>query len=253
MVSRLSSDSPLDVGVFQPYKHWHAEAIDDATRTGCTSFNKVEFLAAIESIRAKTFTKRTIRRGWQETGLIPYKPDVVLDKLRRDEFQHALQRPATPSTPPLLSSSPRLMETPHTIRTLKKNVDFLLEDPDLPDHVRKTLFGGLTQATIGDQATEELTALKTADQKRRARQARTRRVLKSDMGVMYSHKAREMVKKRQDLEIQEEMRKNQKRTKALERQERARAKAWEPIFNELARLHDSMRKGGCFQYENDYD
>src|SRR2546421_1481481 len=30
---------PLDVGVFQPYKHWHAEAVDDATRSGCTSFN----------------------------------------------------------------------------------------------------------------------------------------------------------------------------------------------------------------------
>jgi hypothetical protein len=42
---------PLDVGCFQPYKHWHAEAVDAATRTGCTSFNKVEFLAAINSIR----------------------------------------------------------------------------------------------------------------------------------------------------------------------------------------------------------
>ncbi|KAE8183083.1 hypothetical protein CF328_g8303 [Tilletia controversa] len=42
---------PLDVAVFQPYKHWHRDAIDKATRTGCTSFGKTEFLAALNSIR----------------------------------------------------------------------------------------------------------------------------------------------------------------------------------------------------------
>jgi DDE superfamily endonuclease len=41
---------PLDVGCFQPYKHWHAQAVDYATCIGCTLFNKVEFLAAIGSI-----------------------------------------------------------------------------------------------------------------------------------------------------------------------------------------------------------
>ena len=41
---------PLDVVIFQPYKHWHAEAIDEATRTGCEDFNKLEFLKALGSI-----------------------------------------------------------------------------------------------------------------------------------------------------------------------------------------------------------
>ncbi|EMD86643.1 hypothetical protein COCC4DRAFT_200460 [Bipolaris maydis ATCC 48331] len=53
---------PLDVGCFQPYKHWHAQAVDHATRTGCTAFNKIKFLAAIESIRAYTFKPRTIQK-----------------------------------------------------------------------------------------------------------------------------------------------------------------------------------------------
>ncbi len=41
---------PLDVVLFQPDKHYDAEAIDEATRTGCTDFNKLEFLAALTSI-----------------------------------------------------------------------------------------------------------------------------------------------------------------------------------------------------------
>ena len=42
---------PLDVVCFQPYKHFHAEAVDAATRTGCSDFNKLEFLTALGSVR----------------------------------------------------------------------------------------------------------------------------------------------------------------------------------------------------------
>ena len=38
---------PLDVIVFQPYKHFHSEAIEAATRTECTDFDQVEFLTTI--------------------------------------------------------------------------------------------------------------------------------------------------------------------------------------------------------------
>jgi hypothetical protein len=75
---------PLDVGCFQPYKHWHSEAVDAATRTGYILFNKVEFLAVIDSIRQQTFKRITIRSGWQKTGLVLYNPKVVLDKNSHD-------------------------------------------------------------------------------------------------------------------------------------------------------------------------
>ncbi|ENI03184.1 hypothetical protein COCC4DRAFT_93927, partial [Bipolaris maydis ATCC 48331] len=51
---------PLDVVCFQPFKHYHKSAVEAATRTGCTDFNKVEFLYAIKGIRAATFKQRTI-------------------------------------------------------------------------------------------------------------------------------------------------------------------------------------------------
>jgi hypothetical protein len=51
---------PLDVVIFQPYKHYHAEAIDEVTRLGCSNFNETEFLTSLSSIREKTFQKSTI-------------------------------------------------------------------------------------------------------------------------------------------------------------------------------------------------
>ena len=52
-------------------------------RTGCTNFNKVEFLHAIKSIREKTFKGKSIRAGFRETGLIPYNPEIVIKKMRQ--------------------------------------------------------------------------------------------------------------------------------------------------------------------------
>jgi DDE superfamily endonuclease len=39
---------PLDVCCFQPLKHYHAEAIDDAVRSGDTTFTRIEFLAVFD-------------------------------------------------------------------------------------------------------------------------------------------------------------------------------------------------------------
>jgi DDE superfamily endonuclease/Tc5 transposase DNA-binding domain len=71
---------PLDVVLFQPYKHFHAKAVDRATRKGCTHFDKYEFLAAITSIRAETFKRNSILSSFRECGLIPYNPQIVLKK-----------------------------------------------------------------------------------------------------------------------------------------------------------------------------
>jgi hypothetical protein len=51
---------PLDVVLFQPYKHFHAKAVDRATRTECSQFNKLEFLAAITDIQDETFKINSI-------------------------------------------------------------------------------------------------------------------------------------------------------------------------------------------------
>ena len=80
---------PYDVVVFQPFKHYHKQAVEAITRTGCTDFNKVEFLNAIDSIRLQTFKQRTILSAWEQAGLYPYNPEIVLQKLE----------PSRPQTP----------------------------------------------------------------------------------------------------------------------------------------------------------
>ena len=51
---------PLDVVVFQPYKHWYGKAVARAFRNGCTDFNKMEFLQALHQVRLDTFKRTTI-------------------------------------------------------------------------------------------------------------------------------------------------------------------------------------------------
>ena len=40
---------PLDVGVFQPFKYYHTDAIDKTVWLGYEKFCKLEFLAAFQS------------------------------------------------------------------------------------------------------------------------------------------------------------------------------------------------------------
>ena len=68
---------PLDVGVFQPLKHYYKCAVEKATRTGCTNFNKVEFLNAIHSIRVQMFKRSIIIHFFKNAGLISFNPLIV--------------------------------------------------------------------------------------------------------------------------------------------------------------------------------
>lgn len=51
----------LDVIVFQPLKHWHAEAVKKTMKYGDETFNKLEFLNAFTSFRKKALKQSTIR------------------------------------------------------------------------------------------------------------------------------------------------------------------------------------------------
>ena len=88
---------PLDVGVFQPFKHYHTEAIDNAVRLGDTHFSKLEFLAAFQTMRDQTFKSSTIRHAFKITGIVPFNPEAVLEKIR--DKQARLQAAAAPRTP----------------------------------------------------------------------------------------------------------------------------------------------------------
>lgn len=111
---------PLDVGVFNVYKHYHSEAIEAATITGCMKFSKQDFLAAISEIGTKTFKSHTIRLGFKLSGIWPINPSIVCDKL----VEYRPQIPSLPSSP--ISNSTNI-STPKTISRIKKLETKLLD------------------------------------------------------------------------------------------------------------------------------
>jgi hypothetical protein len=69
---------PLDVVIFQQWKHWHTEAIDHAVRHGVGEFDRQTFLANLESIRRATFKEGNIKSAFRKCGFWPFRPVEVL-------------------------------------------------------------------------------------------------------------------------------------------------------------------------------
>lgn len=80
---------PLDVVCFQPFKHYCGKAINNLYRHGADDICKVAFLDNLPQIRQDTYKVGTVKSAFEETGLVPYAPYKVLDKL------------PLPPTPPL--------------------------------------------------------------------------------------------------------------------------------------------------------
>jgi hypothetical protein len=253
---------PLDVGCFQPYKHWHAQAVDHATRTGCTSFNKVEFLAAIESIRAHTFKRQTIQKGWRDSGLFPPNAKRIEENVQKDiailntdcqsgsesEGEGGDEDEDEETTPP-----PQELNTPLTIRTLKRNIDYCLDNEDISENVKRTLFGAYNMSVAGDQAIGELRTMTSIAQSRRARQQRSRTLLKTSMGAIYSHSARKMVQNKLMSELND-LEMDYRRMKRMPiGKKKQHLQAYQPVHDQLQLVWASMRSAGLLAYENYYE
>src|ERR1700726_118535 len=73
---------PLDVGVFQPYKHWHDVAIKDALAGLDIEYGLRSFLKDLTSIRENTFKKSTIRHAFKKSGMYPPDPKQCFKQLK---------------------------------------------------------------------------------------------------------------------------------------------------------------------------
>ncbi len=110
----------LDVGVFQPFKYHHSEAIDASILLGDADFTRLEILAAFHHFRAKAFKPENVRSGWRKTGLIPFNPEVVLSKIRA-------RNPAPAPQPRYRSVSFSLTPPPPSVPCTPKKPDQVIE------------------------------------------------------------------------------------------------------------------------------
>jgi hypothetical protein len=72
---------PLDIGIFQPLKHWHQIDIQQTIQYRDCEYSKIDFLNAYRKIRYSTFKLRTVYSAWKKAGLVPFAPEVVYKRL----------------------------------------------------------------------------------------------------------------------------------------------------------------------------
>jgi hypothetical protein len=92
---------PLDVGVFQPYKHWHKKAVQHAMRNLDLDYNVASFMRDMQEIRAETFKKGTIHSAFRKAGIWPISCKTALQKMKTYAPPENLEPdlPTIPQTP----------------------------------------------------------------------------------------------------------------------------------------------------------
>ena len=181
---------PLDVVVFQPLKHYHRKAVEQATRTGCEAFNKLEFLAALETIRKQTFKNQTIKSAFRTTGIWPFNPKIVIEKLRPEDVQP--QR--------ILSPPPDVPCTPYTVRSIQKITDSILERSEISPSTHSSICRLAKSALVNTHElsqTKCILAQTEAAQQARTKRQGTKRGSLQKGGVLYAEHARHMVRERE--------------------------------------------------------
>src|SRR5438034_4374719 len=91
----------LDVGVFQPYKHWHDRAIQNTLAGLSFEYNIQFFLDDLPTIRANIFKKRTIWHVFKKSGMWPINIKQCLKQLKTfsSSSQPIINKPILPILP----------------------------------------------------------------------------------------------------------------------------------------------------------
>jgi hypothetical protein len=188
---------PLDVVIFQQWKHWHAEAIDHAVRHGVGDFDKQTFLSNIESIRQATFKEGSIKSAFRKCGFVPFRPNLVIREIELNLEKEAgidkeITLPQSPAQLPEIWSSPtshnKLYQQAQAVQQLLRSS---VEPPDTPTrqnnraNVRKFMELVLTQDIVHQQLTNYMWESRVAQIQQERRKNKPRSQIQKG-GVVYA-------------------------------------------------------------------
>ena len=111
---------PLDVGCFGPLKKVYGSMIESKARCGSNHIDKLDFLKAYPEAHKKVFTTENIQSRFRATGLLPFLPAAVLDKL-----QLKLSTPTPPPSRGTASIPSSQLCTPHTVRQVHRKASLI--------------------------------------------------------------------------------------------------------------------------------
>jgi hypothetical protein len=102
---------PLDVGVFQVYKHWHEKAMERALERMEFEYNLSSFFHDLHEIRQPTFPIITIKNAFKKSGLL-------------SNGNHMLHPSCIPTCTSLLQGlyKPPFIPSLHSFRQLSRQV-----------------------------------------------------------------------------------------------------------------------------------
>ena len=202
---------PLDVGIFQPYKHWHDVAIKEALASLDVEYGLRSFLRDLNWVRAQTFKKSTIRSAFRKSGMWPPNSKECLSQLKTfnppKEKEDPYSLPALPRTPQ------KAMEVEATIGKWENKLETLMSSPSRPEW--HSFCKGTRQVLTQSQLQEsELRVHQKRRQEDLERKVNKRRVVHRDDGPITG---REVARRIADIRRKEEEKEAQQQAKAMKK------------------------------------
>jgi hypothetical protein len=204
---------PLDVGIFQPYKHWHKEAVHSSIRKLDLSYTVGSFLRDLPEIRANTFKQSTIVHAFRNSGIWPIDKEVALSNLQK--YSAPEQAEIAGELPPTT-----LQQTESQLSEWKARVPVLLSSPSRRRYL--DFMASTEQVIAKAQLTElDLSLATKREVEQRKRQATNRRTVQKG-GHLSVDEARDKIELKAQIAAEKTA---TKAAQALKKQQRATAQA----------------------------
>ncbi|EED23902.1 pogo transposable element, putative [Talaromyces stipitatus ATCC 10500] len=107
---------PLDVSCFAVLKRQYGQLVEQRVRLGFNHIEKYDFLTAFPEARTMAYTAENIQNGFKATGLVPFDPDHIYQKLTAQ-----LRTPTAPPSRPSNSQS-SCLQTSQNPRQFKRQM-----------------------------------------------------------------------------------------------------------------------------------
>jgi DDE superfamily endonuclease len=167
---------PLDVGVFGPLKKHLATEIEPLIRLGVTRIQKVEWLAAFVAAHEKALNTQNILGGFRGTGIHPFEPTKVLDRVTPPKPPAPI-RPSTPPPPTTPFNDMVLTSSPvdfNAIQEANTALNNLLESGNPITTPARKYVNCLTRTVVRQHTAKSITQCENEDMKKLAYERKRR-------------------------------------------------------------------------------
>lgn len=229
---------PLDVSLFSPLSHAYTRYLDSYTHAGqgWVSMTKRMFWPIFKNAWRDSFTPRNILSGFAKTGIWPLKAKITINAIQKSSSKPAT--PATPSTPPPLPSLPST--TPISCRAIRR---LCKSTPNLQKLVIFQRIAARQAARI-DIQNHELRNLRSAIIQEKKRRQRSKRLgltgEEADSGPQF-YSPQKVLTARAFQETKEAAVEEEKRQKALRKEEATRQRNQKLVEKQEAAMQRQLR------------